>query len=275
MPDHKQKALANLKITDAEKGEVEAVFATLGVVDYDGDVTVKGAFTEEDVRISAYNHESWKGALPVGKGTIREEGDKAVFKGRFFLDTTSGRDTFGVVKEMGELQEWSYGYDTLEAEPGTKEGQTVNFIKRQKVHEVSPVILGAGIDTGTVAVKAKQLQSDLLRRLRDAGRDRWGNAHTYVYIDDVELDEEWAVFCVSAEEEARRLVRVTYTRDGDGMVTLADEEEDVEITTDYAPVTKQKLFDHLASVLTDAKAVTERLAEVKTLRENEGKALGK
>lgn len=269
------KALSGLKITDAAKGEVEVVFATLDVVDLDGDVTLAGAFQEEEVRISAYNHESWKGALPVGKGTIREEGDKAIFRGRFFLDTTAGRDTFEVVKEMDDLQEWSYGYDTLESEPGTKDGQAVTFIKRQKVHEVSPVILGAGIGTGTLAVKSKQLQSDLLRRLRDTGRDRWANSSTYVYIDDVELDEEWAVFCISSrDEDSRRLVRVAYTRDGDGEVTLAEEEEEVEITTDYAPTGKQKLSDHLASVLTDAKEVTNRLAEVKTLRAEQGKALG-
>ena len=279
MPDRKTKALTGLKIEDAEEGTFSAVFAKFDVVDHDGDVTVPGAFTDgEEVRISAYNHESWKGALPVGKGTIRQTATEAIVEGKFFLDTTAGRETFAVVKQMEDLQEWSYGYDVLEGEGGEKDGQTVNFLQKLKVHEVSPVILGAGIDTRTLAVKekeAKQLQSDLFRELRDAGRERWGNGHTYVYIDDVELDEEWAVFCLSPDHEEMRLVRVSYSRDGDE-VTLAEAEEEVEITTDYTPKGKrQKLSDHLTSVLTDAKEVTERLAEVKALRENEGKALGK
>jgi HK97 family phage prohead protease len=277
MPDRKTKALIGLKIENADEGTFSAVFAKFDVIDHDGDVTVPGAFTDgEEVRISAYNHQSWKGALPVGKGIIRQTDTEAIVEGKFFLDTAAGRDTFEVAKQMGDLQEWSYGYDTLEEEPGTKDGRAVNFLKRQKVHEVSPVILGAGIETRTLALKekeAKQFQSDLLRRLRDGGRERWADDDTWVYVDDVELDEEWAVFCISPDDGANRLVRVDYTRDGDD-VTLAEEEQEVELTTDYTPKAK-KLSDHLTSVLTDVMEVTDRLAEVKTLRENEGKALGK
>jgi hypothetical protein len=279
MPDRKTKALSGLKIENADEGTFSAVFAKFDVIDHDGDVTVPGAFTDgEEVLVSAYNHESWKGKLPVGKGTIRQTDTEAVVEGKFFLNTTAGRETFETVKETGTLQEWSYGYEVVEGESGEKDGQTVDFLQKLKVHEVSPVILGSGIDTRTLALKekeAKQFQSDLLRRLRDAGRERWADDDTWVYVDDVELDEEWAVFCISPDDGANRLVRVDYTRDADD-VTLAEEEQEVEMTTDYAPKAKQqKLSDHLTSVLTDVKEVTERLAEVKTLRENEGKAVGK
>lgn len=170
----KHKALPNLKVTNASKGEVEAVFATLNVIDSDGDVTLAGAFEDgAAVRISAYNHDSWKGALPVGKGIIREEGNQAILKGQFFLDTTSGRDTFEVVKQMGGLQEWSYGYDVLVGEPGVLDNQRVQFLKLLKVHEVSPVILGAGVDTRTLAVKGRRpgrglspLEVEYLRMVR-------------------------------------------------------------------------------------------------------------
>lgn len=156
-PQH--KALSGLKITDAAEGKVEAVFSTLNVKDSDGDVTLPGAFEQgAKVRISAYNHESWKGALPVGKGIITEKGDQAILKGEFFLDTTTGRDTFAVVKQMGDLQEWSYGYDVVEAGEGQKDGEDVRFLKSLKVHEVSPVILGAGVGTHTLAVKGAGLK---------------------------------------------------------------------------------------------------------------------
>ena len=148
------KALQRFEIKDTARGEVTAVFATLNVVDRDGDVTVAGAFEEgAPVRISAYGHTSWSGALPVGKGTIRTVGDQAILDGQFFLDTTAGRDTFTVVKELGELGEWSYGFDILDYGHGTQNGQPVRVLKRLRVFEVSPVLLGAGIGTRTLAAK--------------------------------------------------------------------------------------------------------------------------
>lgn len=149
------KALGRVEIKDADQGLVTAVFATLGVVDSDGDVTVDGAFEDgAQVRISAYGHTSWGGALPVGKGAIRVVGKEAILDGQFFMDTTAGRDTFTVVKELGPMQEWSYGYDAAEFSFGEQDGQRVRFLQKQKVYEVSPVLLGAGIGTRTLAAKA-------------------------------------------------------------------------------------------------------------------------
>lgn len=153
------KALARVEIKDADRGEVVAAFAKFGALDYDGDVTVKGAFTDgAPVRISAYGHASWGSALPVGKGVIREVGDEAVMEGQFFLNTTAGRDHFETVKQLGEdgLQEWSYGFDVDGpdgASFGDFEGKHVRFLKKLKVHEVSPVLLGAGIDTRVLSTK--------------------------------------------------------------------------------------------------------------------------
>jgi hypothetical protein len=90
--DPQHKALSGLKITDATKGEVEAVIATLNVKDSDGDVTLKGAFEDgAEVQISAYNHKSWDGALPVGKGTLTEAGDRVVMKGVSFSTQLPGK----------------------------------------------------------------------------------------------------------------------------------------------------------------------------------------
>lgn len=149
------KSMARVEVKDAERGEVTCVFAKLGVVDHDGDVTLPGAFEDgAEVRISAYGHNSWMGELPVGKGKIRVVGDEALCDAQFFMDTSHGRDTFLVVKEMGPLQEWSYGYDPLEYSFGDQDGQQVRFLKKQLVHEVSPVLLGAGLGTRTVSAKS-------------------------------------------------------------------------------------------------------------------------
>lgn len=151
------KSFTRVEIKDEDKGEVTAVFATLNVIDSDGDVTVPGAFENgAKVRISAYGHASWSGALPVGKGTIREVKDEAILDGRFFVDTPAGADTFKVVKELGAdgLQEWSYGYDPVEYSFGEFEDQPVRYLNKLKVHEVSPVLLGAGVGTRLLTAKS-------------------------------------------------------------------------------------------------------------------------
>lgn len=148
-----------VEVKDADQGLVEAIFSRFDVIDSDGDVTRPGAFTDgAPVRISAYGHGSWMGALPVGKGVIRVRDDVAILDGGFFLDTTHGRDHFEVVKQMGELQQWSYGYDVKRFSFGEFEGEEdVRFLEELEVHEVSPVLLGAGVDTQTLAVKSRGL----------------------------------------------------------------------------------------------------------------------
>lgn len=271
-----RKSLARVEIKDADKGEIAAVFSTLDVVDKDGDVTLKGAFTDgAPVAISAYGHQTWKGALPVGKGHIRELAKEAVFEGRFFMDTSDGLDTFKTVKHMSEDdgpgQEWSYSLRDVKAEMGDLEGKRVRFLKSISVHEVSPVLLGAGVDTRTLAVKSvKQPNSEIAQALREAGRDRFGNDDTYVWTDDYDLDESWVVFSVS-DNESERLVRVSFTRDGDDL-TLAGEESEVERTVGYSPKS-HKFSEHAKSVLADVDGLITRASEVMALRAEKGKTI--
>lgn len=155
MGQHKQ--LSRVEIKSADRGEVSAVFSTFNVKDMDGDVTLPGAFEDgAAVVVSSYNHASWGGARPVGKGKIRTTKSEAILDSRFFLDTADGKETFTVVKALAEsgLGEWSYGYDVLEAESGTFGGEDVQFLKKLKVFEVSPVLRGAGVNTRTLAVKS-------------------------------------------------------------------------------------------------------------------------
>lgn len=155
-----KKTFGNVEIKSESKGEIRAVFSTLDVVDKDGDITVKGAMRDgAPVRISAYNHKSWEGALPVGKGVIREVGNEVVLEGQFFMNTTGGRETFEVVKGLGELQEFSYGFDVIESDEPEAEAKSAGakrILKSLAVHEVSPVLLGAGVNTRTVGVKGEK-----------------------------------------------------------------------------------------------------------------------
>lgn len=146
-----RKALSIELKADAQ-GQFRAIFATFNVVDKDGDVTLPGAFKAgQEVRIAQWGH-NW-GALPVGKGVINADQERAWVDGEFFLDTTPGKDTYTTVKGLGALQEWSYGFDVLGYEFGKHGNEDVRFLKAMDVHEVSPVMLGAGIGTGTESIK--------------------------------------------------------------------------------------------------------------------------
>ena len=154
---------------DGQPGEFRAVFSTFNVIDHDGDVTRQGAFKDgQAVRISYWGHR-WMD-LPVGRGEIHQDEEKAWVDGRFFLDTDAGKETYQTVKNLGELQEWSYGFDIDKASPGVFDGQDVQFLEALTVYEVSPVMLGAGIGTRTEAIKGKEKE--------DAGDGDSDNAGT-------------------------------------------------------------------------------------------------
>src|SRR4030067_1482952 len=99
---------------DGAAGEFSAEFATLEVIDHDGDITRHGAFREgQETLIEPWNHNYHE--PPVGKGVIHERENKAVIEGQFFLDTQSGLDHYKEVKNLGPLQEWSYTFEIEES----------------------------------------------------------------------------------------------------------------------------------------------------------------
>lgn len=144
------------------QGAVTVAFAQLDVVDSDKDVSLPGSFPSgKSLPMSSYGHTSWAGALPIGKGSIREDGQWAIFDGQFLMSTEQGKNAYETVKAMGDLQEWSYGLNAVETSYGQKDGQQVRFIKRQDVFEVSPVLKGAGVGTHTRDIKSVGSGSEL------------------------------------------------------------------------------------------------------------------
>lgn len=146
---------------DGAQGEFVASFATLDVVDKDGDVIVSGALGDlkdgmvgQKVKISSWGHK-WD-QLPTGRGEIYEQDGRLYCQGKFFLDTPHGLAEYQTVKALGELCEWSFGFHIEVAEPGQVENRPVRFIKRVRVFEVSPVLEGAGVDTHTVQIKSSK-----------------------------------------------------------------------------------------------------------------------
>jgi transcriptional regulator with XRE-family HTH domain len=152
----------------SEKGEGVAVIATLNEIDKDGDVTTPGAFGEQTVPMVPA-HE-WHSA-PIGKATISEKDNEALAHFRMNLKTDLGRNWHEALKfdlaNPPAKQEYSYGFSIQEngAEMGDFSGRPVRFLKSLKVHEISPVLLGAGIATRTLALKSAQSEDEKGRRL--------------------------------------------------------------------------------------------------------------
>lgn len=126
----------------SEQGEFVATIAAFNHVDLDGDVTLPGAFPEgKRVQIAQWGHD-W-GSLPYGTAELRAADGEQQAHGKFNLDTSHGRDAYYTVKAAQDIQEWSYGFNIVEAEYGQFDGQEVRFLKRLDVAEISPVMRGA------------------------------------------------------------------------------------------------------------------------------------
>lgn len=136
------------------EGAFTAQIATLDVVDSDGDLTKRGAFPEgKELVISAYQHGSWQGALPVGKAVIKEVGDAVIAEGQFNLSMESGREHYEAVKFTGSLQEWSYGFWPLKWNEQKINGEMIRILESVDPVEISPVLKGAGVGTATLGIK--------------------------------------------------------------------------------------------------------------------------
>lgn len=153
-----RKSFTGIELKADKPGSFTAKFATLNVIDHDGDVILSGAIPSgKEVLISSYMHNSWYDALPVGKGVIRIENDDALIDGQFNLNTESGKEHYEAVKFAPELQEWSFGFriKAIDEESEWNENPKVwRVIKELDVYEVSPVLRGAGIDTRVLSIKS-------------------------------------------------------------------------------------------------------------------------
>ncbi len=157
-----------LELKDLTKtGEISAKVATLGVIDREGDLAEPGFFGEQTVTIlSSHRMDD----LLLGKGTLSELRMDAIFEGRMNLDDPDAEKLHTKLvfdrSNPPPVVEWSYGYKILKG--GTrrpdKSSDTEKGARRilqpkedgtpgAMVKEVSPVLVGAGLGTGTIDLK--------------------------------------------------------------------------------------------------------------------------
>lgn len=148
------KLCVELKQIDDE-GSGLARIATLDVIDADNDLTVKGAFGEQHVKVLPTHN--W-GSIPLGKARVFEKGKDALAEFQLNLETAVGKEWHSALKfdlaDGKPLQEWSYGFSVLKSKFEERDEGRIRILEELKVHEVSPVVIGSGVDTGTLAIKS-------------------------------------------------------------------------------------------------------------------------
>lgn len=171
----KTKTLVIEQMDDAGKGL--ARIGTMSAIDNDGDTYRKGAFSwtpEGHQWAQIVPAHDWS-AMPFGKARVYESEDTIYAELHLNLETQAGREWHAALKfdlaTGNPIQEWSYGYDTLNAEYEMRGASRVRALMKLQVHEVSPVLKGAGIGTGTVSIKGAALKpgqfGDLIAGLQD------------------------------------------------------------------------------------------------------------
>lgn len=251
----------DLEIKNDEKGEVAAVFSVFDKIDSDGDIvkagSIKSGFKSGDVPM-VWAH---KWDMPIGKGQIEQDDNKATFKGQFFMDTESGREAYNLVKAMGELQQWSFGFKVDDSEygkfkkDGSEEEEDVRFLKGLTVYEVSPVLVGANQETYTMAIKSN---TELLEEL--SGEKAVMTTESMNQPDP----EEEPVEEVSEEEVVEEAPAEEAPAED------AEEQKELEVSEKVNKTFSEEVKDVLAALenlITRAKAIS-------SLREKDGRKLG-
>ena len=268
----------DLEIKNDEKGEVAAVFSIFDKIDSDGDIvragSIKSGFKSGDVPM-VWAH---KWDMPIGKGQITQDDDKATFKGQFFMDTESGKEAYNLVKAMGDLQQWSFGFKVDDSEYGKlkkdgEEEQDVRYLKGLTVYEVSPVLVGANQETYTMAIKSN---TELLEDIADAKAVMTTGSMNQPdpkeeeveeapaeeeTIDEVDTEfEEVAEDAEAEDAEAEEIAEET----------AEEEEKDLKVSEEVNRTFSEEVKDVLAALenlITRAKAIS-------SLREKDGRKLG-
>ena len=273
-----------------DSGQVEAVFSIFNSLDSDGDVVMPGAvksgFKNNQVPM-VWSH---KWDMPIGKGTIAQDDDKAVFKGEFFMDTESGKEAYNLVKNMGDMQQWSFGYKVNDSDFGKandKGGEETNarYLKDLTVYEVSPVLVGANQDTYTLAIKSN---TELLKEVAKVADPEEGSVDECCgecegkaakYGDDEEemkackYHEGGPCAKDGKKSDAKGKGECKYGSGGNCMKEYDDEkksDEDLEVSQEDSKSFSEEVKDVLAA-LDDLVA---RAKAISMLRSEDGRKLG-
>ena len=289
MASEKFTKSVSFKTTDDEKGNVEAVFSVFNNLDSDGDVVLPGAIKSgfKDDQVPMVFAHKWD--QPIGKGKIVQEEDKAVFKGKFFMGTEAGKEAYNLAKEMGDLQEWSFGFriNDYEVAEFQKDGESVGdvrYLKDLEVYEVSPVLVGANRQTYTLAIKTGEEaiyessseekaanENDIFDNEEDAKKraEELGcsGSHTHE-VDGKEVYMPCSTH--TAYEDAIKNDEKDLSEDTEVVETEVSEEK---VSEDESSLQGVRFSDEVKDVLAALESLLVRAKAINVLRSKDGRSL--
>lgn len=168
--------ILSTKATDGDDGRpqgvVRALFSVYDVVDYDVDITRKGAFDGLIARVRdgerlpyVFAHNSWDLDGYIGTVVDVEDSDEGpVATAELFLDDPQGAKAFRLL-ESGAVTQHSYQYEVKGWHTEEVDDRPVRVLDDLDVFELGPCLRGANPDT--VVLDAKTAKGvDLPRQLR-------------------------------------------------------------------------------------------------------------
>ena len=212
-----------------DSGAFEAIIATLNVVDSDGDIILPGAFQDAVISVlPAHDSRS----VPLGKAQMEDRDDKAIAVGQYNLDIPAAKDWHNALKfdlkTPPVIQEWSFAFRILESSMETRDGEDIRILEKLDIMEVSPVLRGSGVGTGTLAAKQRfvdQLEAtlkaveDTLERAQSIAKLRAKNDKPQTLSD--EHKKRITALCEKLEA-IQAVIRPAEQKEGPEMAALAD-----------------------------------------------------
>ncbi|KKK73576.1 hypothetical protein LCGC14_2892440, partial [marine sediment metagenome] len=180
------------------------------------------------------------------------------------------------------IQEWSWDFRPVESSQDTVDGEPVRRLIKLDTKEVSPVLRGASIGSGTISVK----------RLKASGRsDNDRRELLEQALGEAEKGAEWlwveavfddvVVYTMRLEDEVSKTFERDYTL-ADGATDLGKERREVVREVSYRATGKGdgelpaiKLADEIRWVTGDVGGVVHRVLELAERRKAEGRGVGK
>lgn len=151
-------------ITDADTaGVFEAIVSVFGNVDSVGDVVMPGAFKDSLAEWKAsgdpvpvlYAHNSFDPDYNVGHVLdIEERGEGLWIKAQLDVeaDTGKARQVHRLLKGR-RVKQFSFQYDVLDGAPAERDGEQVYELRKLKLYEVGPCLIGANQETRLIGAK--------------------------------------------------------------------------------------------------------------------------
>lgn len=151
---------------DLADGDFRALVSAFGSTDSYGDIVEPGAFTESLAEWKAggdpipvvWAHQWADPFAHVGTVKSAEETDRGLeIVGHISPEeresNTTAAQVYRLLKER-RITQFSFAFDVLEAEETTVDGKRVTLLRRLKLHEVGPCLVGVNQDTSLGSVKA-------------------------------------------------------------------------------------------------------------------------